>query len=365
MLFRKSSAIAASALVLLVASGCAAGDSKGGDTSSAGASAAQQTGQTRTIKDIDGTEVKIPENPQRIADLWHANNQMVLLLGGQDKLAATTQSIQKLPWFKQVDPGIAKVPAPVKGTDVNMEELLKTNPDVVLASDTKQIEEARSAGLPAVHVDFQNFADLKKTLDITAEVLGTQDAKDRAQRYEKYLDGNIAEVQDRLKNLKDSDKPKVLHIADASDLTKVDGSNSLIGEWMKTAGATNSIDGVKNLQNITTEQMIASKPDYIIIGGTKSKEGVEKIEKDPAWADVPAVKNHRVLQNPVGTFNWDRYSAEEALQVLWAAKTFHPDQFKDVDLVSETQKFYKDYYGYDLSTEDAKRIIAGQSPASK
>lgn len=361
------SSLAGAGVALLLASGCSAqnGDSAASSPASASQSdSAQSEDQgTRTVTDIDGTEVKIPAKPQRIADLWHANNQIVLLLGGQDKLVATTQAIQKLPWFKVVDPGIASVDAPVTGTDVNMEELLGTNPDVVLASNKDQIDQARSAGIPAVRVDFQDFDGLKKTVDITADVIGTDDARDRAQKYTQYLDKNLDLVRDRLKDVSDQDKPSVLHIAGGSDLTKVDGQDSLIGEWMTAAGAKNSLDGVANLKNITMEEIVRSQPDTIIVGGTDSAQGIQKIKEDPAWANVPAVKNDRLIQNPVGTFNWDRYSAEEALQVLWAAKTFHPEKFQDVDLVSETRSFYRDYYGYDLTEDQAHRIIEAQAPA--
>ena len=144
----------------------------------------------------------------------------------------------------------------------------------------------------------------------------------------------------------------------------VDGSNSLIGEWMKLAGAKNSLDGVENLKNISLEQIIASQPDYIIIGGADAQKGVDAIKADAAWADVPAVKNGKIIKNPVGTFNWDRYSAEEALQILWAAKLFHPEKFSDVDLVKETREFYSTFYGYNLTEDEAQRIINGQGPAT-
>ena len=143
----------------------------------------------------------------------------------------------------------------------------------------------------------------------------------------------------------------------------MDGSNSLIGEWMKLAGATNSLDGVENLKNISLEQIIASQPEYIIIGGADAQKGVDAIKADAAWKDVPAVKNDKIIKNPVGTFNWDRYSAEEALQILWAAKLFHPEQFQDVDLVKETREFYSTFYGYNLTEDEAQRIINGQGPA--
>ena len=83
---------------------------------------------TKVIKDIDGTEVTVPTKPERIADLWHANNQVVLLLGGADKLVATTTNVKSLAWFKKIYPGIENIDAPVKGTDVNMEQLSADKP---------------------------------------------------------------------------------------------------------------------------------------------------------------------------------------------------------------------------------------------
>ena len=144
----------------------------------------------------------------------------------------------------------------------------------------------------------------------------------------------------------------------------VGGSNSLIGEWMKLAGAKNSLDSVENLKNISLEQIIASQPDYIIIGGSDAQKGVDAIKADAAWADVPAVKNDKIIKNPVGTFNWDRYSAEAALQILWAAKLFHPEKFSDIDLVKETGEFYSTFYGYNLTEDEAQRIINGEAPAA-
>ena len=313
---------------------------------------------TKVIKDIDGKEVTVPTNPERIADLWHANNQVVLLLGGAEKLVSTTTNVKSLSWFKQVYPGIEKVDAPVKGTDVNMEQLLADKPEVLLASSKDQISKAAEAGIPAVHVEFQNFADLKRTVELTAEVIGTDEAIERA---EKYLEKNETLIKERLKDV--TDTPKILHIAGGSDLTKVDGSNSLIGEWMKLSGAKNSLDGVENLKNISLEQIIASQPEYIIIGGADAQKGVDAIKADAAWKDVPAVKNDKIIKNPVGTFNWDRYSAEEALQILWAAKLFHPEKFSDIDLVKETREFYSTFYGYNLTEDEAQSIINGQGPA--
>ena len=76
---------------------------------------------------MTGEKVKIPKKINRVADLWHANNQVVLLLGGQSKLVATTPLVKKQHWFTVVDPKIAKVAAPLVGNQIQVEELVKTS----------------------------------------------------------------------------------------------------------------------------------------------------------------------------------------------------------------------------------------------
>ena len=372
---KKGFALTGAALMLAALTGCGAGTtasstSSAGASSSVSASADEHTSffvkdngdGTKVIKDIDGKEVTVPTTPERIADLWHANNQVVLLLGGAPKLVATTTNVKQIAWFKEVYPDIEKVDAPVKGTDVNMEQLLADKPDVVLASNSKQIASATEAGLPSVHVEFQNFKDLKRTVELTAEVIGTKDAIAKSKKYLAYLEKNEKLIEERLKGV--TETPTALHIAGGSKLTNVDGADSLIGEWMKMTGSKNSLEGIANLKDVTVEQIVASNPEYIIIGGADSQKGIDAIKADAAWAEVPAVKNDKLIKNPVGTFNWDRYSTEEALQILWAAQLFHPEQFKDIDLVKETQTFYKDFYNYDLSEDGAQRILSGQAPAA-
>ena len=41
--------------------------------------------QAKIVTDVEGNKIELPDNVQRVADLWHANNQIVLLLGGANK----------------------------------------------------------------------------------------------------------------------------------------------------------------------------------------------------------------------------------------------------------------------------------------
>lgn len=318
---------------------------------------------TKVIKDVDGQEVTIPVTPERVANLWHANNQVILTLGGAPKLSATTHYVTTIPWFRQVYPDITKVPAPIAANnDLNMEALLATKPDVVLVSSEKQAEAVRQAGLTAVRVGFSDMNGLMQTVNLTAEVLGTQGAYERAQKYNAYMQKNLKLIEERLKDLPDSERPKVMHIGSGTKVQNVSGSGIVIDEWIKIAGGQNVAADQKGMKDVSMEQITAYAPEVIIIGGDASAKGVQTIKSDAAWKDIPAVKNDKVIRNPYGTFNWDRYSTEEALQVLWAAKTLHPQKFADIDMVKETQEFYSTFFGYSLSADDAQRILAGEAP---
>lgn len=286
-------------------------------------------------------------------------------LAGAPKLAVTTNYVTTIPWFRQVYPDITKVPAPVAANnDLNMEALLATEPDVVLVSNKKQAEAVRQAGLTAVRVGFSDMNGLMQTVNLTAEVLGTQGAYERAQKYNAYMQKNLKLIEERLKDLPDSERPKVMHIGSGTKVQNVSGSGIVIDEWIKIAGGRNVAADQKGMKDVSMEQITAYAPEVIIIGGDASAKGVQTIKSDAAWKDVPAVKNDKVIRNPYGTFNWDRYSTEGALQVLWAGKTLHPELFTDIDLVKETQEFYSTFYGYNLTEDEAQRIINGEAPAA-
>ena len=211
-------------------------------------------------------------------------------------------------------------------------------------------------------VNFATYDGLRKVVKITGDVLGG-DAPKNAETYLAYLDEKTKFTDERTKNLGDADRPVVLHIVGGDDLFKVDGVETIIDEWIRYGGGRNAITAKGPQIKTTIEEVLKADPDIIIIGGTQSAKGIEAIKNDPQWSSLKAVKNGRIYANPVGTFNWDRYSAESALQLLWAAQTIQPQLFADVDLVKETVDFYKRFLHYDLSEADAQRIIKGEAPA--
>ena len=328
------------------------------------ASAAASAGATQTIKDIKGDTVEVPTEINKIVDLWHAHNQVIMMLGAADKLVGTTEVFKKRPWPNIIYPRLSEVEALVVGTgagEVNYEEALSLEPDVVFASDGDVTATARQQGLATVNVAFQDYDGLREDVKITAQVLGS-DAEEIAKEWQDLLDANIALVEERMKDIKEEDRVKVLHIASSDSFTKVDGRKCIVDEWIKLAGGVNALENEGNLIEVTMEEIVAADPEVIIMG-VGAASAVEQLKADEAWSGITAVKNGAVYANPNGVFSWDRYSGEEALQVLWAAKKFNPEKFEDIDIEQVTKDFYLQFYGYSLTDDEVSRILNGENPA--
>ena len=325
---------------------------------------------TRTVTDSTGAVVTIPWTVNRIADAWHANNEIVMLLGGASKLVATTTVVQGLPWFVKLDPAIANIPAPFTSTagQVNMEMLIATSPDVLLCSagsfTAATMAQFAAANIPVVQMPAATFADLQTTVNITAQVIGPQ-AQTIAANYISYLNSNIQEVTAVTSSIPASQRPTVLHTSQYLVLS-TDGAGSLIDAWINYAGgvdvASATVSG--NQKAITAEQIAAWNPSIIIVGTAPNQANVQAILNDPQWSSTAAVQNKQVYANPTGVYLWDRYSAEEALQIIWAAKLLWPSKFASIDIVQQTKYFYSTFFHYQLTDADVAAILAGNGPPS-
>lgn len=323
---------------------------------------------SRVVVDSTGASVTVPVPVTRIADAWPAHNEIVQLLGAGDKIVATSLKPQVTPWLYTVQPALRKAPTAFTGNTVNIETLTAARPDVLFASDSTQFAaRTADAGIPTLQLIFQSFDGLKKVVDTTAGVLGPA-AQDQARRYDSYLDGRLAAVSQVTARIPVAQRPSVLHVNSLSPLV-VDGTDSIIDAWITAAGGRNAARVSGNLRPVTTEQVAQWNPDVIVLGSDAAGSAatpaqvLDRLQTDPFWGHLAAVREHRAHVNPSGAFLWDRYGVEEALQIQWAAKTLHPDLFGALDMVAETKDFYARFLHYRLTDDQARRILAAQDPS--
>jgi iron complex transport system substrate-binding protein len=319
----------------------------------------------RQITDIAGRRVTIPARVNRVADPWHANNGMVLMMGAADKIVATTLQAKKQPWFRRLFPRIEQVPAAFdEAGDVNLETLIAARPDVVLMAYggalPKWMKTADTYHIPVLLMPNTSLADLKTTARMTGEVLGPRESA-RAAEWIRYVDDNIRRVTAITSRIPASERPKVLHTATGTILT-IDGAKTVIDDWITVAGGVNAATLVGNARPVSMEQVAAWDPDVIIVGTAPNEANRRAILSDPRWRHIKAVRTGRVYVNPSGVYLWDRHSAEAALQVLWAAKTLHPDRFRDLDLKKETRAFYAKFFDHALTDAEYDAVMRATAP---
>jgi ABC-type Fe3+-hydroxamate transport system substrate-binding protein len=109
-------------LTLIIMPGC---------TSSSLTNQVTATPSTRTITDMAGNQVVLPTKIDRIATQFPATNQIIFMLGGADKIVASTTGIQDRIWFAKIYPRLIDIPKLFNGAVVNIEELIGVKPDVV------------------------------------------------------------------------------------------------------------------------------------------------------------------------------------------------------------------------------------------
>lgn len=334
----------------------------------------------RIITDSAGQKVTLSSPLSHIAILVHKQNAIVALLGGADCIVATSLSPEEKPWLFEVNPSMyhaVNIYGPGTSGELNIEELAKLHPDVAFMSlNAKKVQSVATLGIPVVQVALGSFDGLKECVTITGEILGKEGQK-KAAIYLEYLEKKQKYIGSLIGALSSDEKPSMLHIANFTPLM-VDGTNTIVDEWITLAGGINAASTVNgSIKSVSIEEILQWNPDIIIIGGIVSvgsginlDENVryrirEEMLRDKKWQQVRAVQNEKVFVNPDGVFSWDRESAEEALQIQWAAKTIHPEKCSAIDVGKETQWFYKTFFGYSLSRSDAQRILDGKPPVKK
>lgn len=313
-----------------------------------------QTG-TRTVVDMTGRTVELPATVNRVASDFPALNATMRVLGAADRLVAVSPGAG--PLFSKLVPGYDAVPKPFDATlaNVNEEQLLGTKPDVVLLPSPALLPTFERLGIPAVvFVSFQNPEQLKAGVELVAEVVGGS-APGKAKAFADYYDGNIARVAQKIQP--DTPRPRAYYTA--GNPTQTEGQNSIVDVWMTQTGAQNvaAANGVNTapaFANVTLEDVVRWDPQVIVVRDAVTKG---EILGDARWATVAAVRDGKVVANPTGVYVWSVRSAESALQPLWAAKTFHPELFGDIDMTVEVTRFYHDFYGYDLAPDEAAKIL--------
>ena len=309
----------------------------------------------RTITDANDQVVEIPQNVRKIAITCHGGATHELVVLGAEDMIVAQPTMERFPLLMKIKPQFNGVVDAGSFDNVNVEELLKLEPDVVFAfcGSEKGNTKIKEVGIPVVTMlcGKANIQALKNEFLTTGIIL---DKNDEAKKLVAYWDEKLGLINNRLSRISEEQRKKVYYAG--GQLLKTEGGQWWINELVTNVGGVLvSKDMVSNgvSMECSIEQLIGWDPDVIVCSRETGKSGLaEEIKKDPRLKDLTAIKNNAVYDYPLGAFWWNRPSPEAPLGFIWLAKTLYPEETRDIDLKAETKKFYKEFYKYELSDKE-------------
>ena len=282
-------------------------------------------GWPRSIETSTGT-IEIASRPERIYSLSLGHAEIIAALRGGEILVATAS------FFK--DPGTSAaheefVGSPDAGSDP--EEVIGLDPEIVIASaftSADLIEQLTAVGVTVLRADLEDSAlgNVPNIL-LLGYMIG---AEDRAIELANEVTRRVEFISNTV-DANDSASPRVVAMSRWSDIY-VAGEGSTEGGIIVAAGAINAASerGVVSHQLVGIEGIAAMNPDIIIL--TQPEDSAlafaEELYSDPVLADVPAIKNRKVVYGDPTFFttlsHWNVRGIEES------AKIFFPEIFGEM-----------------------------------
>ena len=275
-------------MIVLALAGC------GKTTSSSSATTKELTynGQTYTV----------PKDPQKIAVL--SNSVLSMLYAVDGKAISRVSTTDPLP------PEIEALPVLGQTANINMEQLLGLNPDLVLGLENqhkKYESQLQSSKIPTVLINYDGIKDNVPLINFLGALTNHEDkATTLANTYE----SNVNKVKDSVKAQQPA-RVAVLRATGKGVTAETDVA--ITASMVKELGMTNVV--TSHLDTTTTDKTVpysletlaADDPDIIFVVTMGKEEEITKAMKkamtdNPAWANLKAVQNNRVVYLPSKLF---------------------------------------------------------------
>ena len=378
------------ALICAATLAVACGKQKASETSGSAASGTESTtvassetavaeAARRTVTDDSGAVTEIPEKIDRIVvgDVFPMASVLSVYLGSADKIVGihpVSMSAAQNGLLGDLYPEILKAETGfAKGNELNVEEVMKLNPDIVIGVTKDNAEALRNAGIPAICVipskyNFDVIATYEQWISLLDQIFG---GSEKTAQIEAYSRKAYELVQERVRSLKEEEKKRVLVLFRYDDSGMVASGKNFFGQyWTDAVGAINVAAEIPDgkMVQINMEQVYQWNPDLILITnftGTQPEDLYENRIGSDDWSKVKAVQNHEVYKMPLGIYRTFTPGADTPVTLQWLAKTVYPEKFADLDIDRITREYFAQYYNVELTDEMLKKMYNPSKQAAE
>lgn len=334
---------------------------------------------THVITDHLGIEVEVPYEVNRIAvgNILPLPSVLTVFFDSAEKIVGmspNSMSAAENGLLGEIYPEILNAETGyMNGTDINLEELMKLEPDIVIysASQPEQGEQLRNAGFAAVALsvnkwEYNAIETLNQWISLLSEIFPNND---KTEIVEKYSNEIYEMVQERVADIPEEERERVFFLFKYSDTEMQTSGQNFFGQfWAEAIGAVNVAEEITTDNQVTVnmEQVYAWNPTTVFITNFTSAQPEDLYDNaigNYDWSAISAVQDQKVYKMPLGMYRSYTPGADTPVTLLWFAKTTYPEYFSDIDIIQETKDYYKEVFGVELTDEQAASIFAPEKEA--
>lgn len=273
---------------------------------------------TRTVTDLLGRDLEVPENPQRVVALAPSITEIVYALGQQKRLKGVTR-------FSDFPEAANKLPRVGSYVHLDVERIAALRPDLCIGikegNPLSVVQRLQALGIPFFAVNPVDLETVMQSIETIGELLG---ASMTAQQTTKDMRARIRRVKVRVANA--DRRPRVFVQIGVSPIVSV-GSQTFIHQLITLAGGTNIAAGAAAYPRFSREQVITLAPEVMVISSMARATIFEKVKAEwMQWSAIPAVRNQAVFIAPTDIFDRPTPRLVEGLEQM--AIYIHPNLFK-------------------------------------
>jgi iron complex transport system substrate-binding protein len=274
-----------------------------------------EIGESRILTDQAGRTVTVPDDPRRVVSLAPSITEIVFALGEEDRLKGGTQHCD-YPAEARLLPRVGSY------VHLDLERIVALKPDLCIGvrdgNPVGQVKELEAFGIPVYAVDPRT---LNTTINTVMEVGRLLNADQKAQHLAAEMRSRIELIRERV--AKTNPRPRVFFQIGTAPLVSA-GNNTIIDELIRAAGGQNLAAGVVPYPRFSREQVLALRPDIIIITSmTKGTEPEGELVQWRKYEELPAVQNQRIYC--VSSDLFDRATPRLVKGLEDLAKLIHPE----------------------------------------
>ena len=327
--------------------------------------------ETRIIVDQRGVEVEVPKVIRRLVALPMPLPSIIFSVVGSGEsiigmhptsMIAVERSIlaTMAPEMLTAETGFV---AKGKVFDVNLEELLKLEPDVILqwGHVPAVVEAMEQVGLPVIVIEVRTGCsqeNFEEWLRIVGELFGKEERAAELAGMQREI---ISEVTARVAAIEQADRPRILFLFRVDNgLVRTVGGDTHHNFWIEGSGGRNVAGDLSGWQRVDMEQVLKWNPEVIFISNFTDimpQDILENRITGHDWSPIDAVINGRVYKIPEGVYRWEPPNAERALLFKWAAQKYFPEVFADLNMKQIVREFYREVFEWELTDEEIRTIL--------